>query len=154
MIGVAADSGLACERSRRASGRGPYPRARRRRRVDEADATATKGPDEALCPACATPLALLAPGEATCPAGHGRALDLALARRRLPPEAHAMLDWVVRRAPLGHKPCPVCREPMGHGEVGMPRRATLGWVRKVAIDVDACPACGVVWLDAPALGAL
>lgn len=111
-------------------------------------------PDEAICPECGASLSLLAPGEATCPSGHGRALALDVARRRLPAEAHAMLDWIVRRAPLANRPCPVCREPMGQGEVGLPRRATLGWIRKVPIGIAACPACSVVWLDAAALGAL
>lgn len=109
---------------------------------------------DALCPACASVLAPVEPGIATCPEGHGRAVTRERARTLLPREAQAFVDHVVRKAPMTHAPCPVCRGPMARGEVPLGTRRILLWSRPIRAAVDACPEDQVLWLDAAAAAAL
>ena len=109
---------------------------------------------DAICPRCTVPLLPVTPGVAACPEGHGRAYTLEAARARLPREAHAGIGLVLRRAPIGHAGCPVCREPMARGEAQVGTRRGLFGRRGVMATLDACPACEVLWLDAAAAGAL
>lgn len=108
---------------------------------------------DAICPACAQPLVFVRPGEAACPEGHGRAFSRDAASARLPREAGAALDHVLRRAPLVQRVCPVCRGPMARGEVPTGARGGL-FARAPRAVVHACPEDEVLWLDPDAVAAL